>query len=165
MKKNLKTRTNLSKSVSLYENTEKWAFGLCLSFSPWLWVFSLSFEFFLEFWVLLKKQIQYLLSARSELWVFSNTFDTVFSATWLSNRTNPNGCPIKATFYVSHEWTDYTMVHDLYRAGHEIASHTITHSDGSWFDEGRWASGMETRHLKFPPCTEVHEFYGKNRRR
>ena len=26
------------------------------------------------------------------------------------NRTNPNGCPIKATFYVSHEWTDYSQV-------------------------------------------------------
>jgi len=63
-----------------------------------------------------------------------------YAKLFTSNRTNPNGCPIKATFYVSHEWTDYTMVHDLYRAGHEIASHTITHSDGSWFDEGRWAS-------------------------
>ena len=25
-------------------------------------------------------------------------------------RFNPNGCPIKATFYVSHEWTDYAQV-------------------------------------------------------
>jgi len=55
-------------------------------------------------------------------------------------RLNPNGCPIKATFYVSHEYTDYGQVHDLYRAGHEIASHTITHSHGSGFDEDRWAN-------------------------
>ena len=41
-------------------------------------------------------------------------------------RTNPNGCPISATFYVSHEWTDYSQVQNLYADGHEIASHSIT---------------------------------------
>lgn len=41
-------------------------------------------------------------------------------------RVNPNGCPISATFYVSHEWTDYSQVQNLYSAGHEIASHTIS---------------------------------------
>jgi hypothetical protein len=25
-------------------------------------------------------------------------------------RRNPNGCPIAATFFVSHEWTDYGQV-------------------------------------------------------
>lgn len=41
-------------------------------------------------------------------------------------RKNPNGCPIAATFYVSHEWTDYSQVQNLYAAGHEIASHTVS---------------------------------------
>ena len=41
-------------------------------------------------------------------------------------RLNPNGCPIAATFYVSHEWTDYGQVQSLYADGHEIASHTIS---------------------------------------
>lgn len=41
-------------------------------------------------------------------------------------RVNPNGCPISATFYVSHEWTDYSQVQNLYAAGHELASHTIS---------------------------------------
>lgn len=41
-------------------------------------------------------------------------------------RTNPNGCPIAATFYVSHEWTDYSHVQNLYASGHEIASHSIS---------------------------------------
>lgn len=41
-------------------------------------------------------------------------------------RVNPNGCPISATFYVSHEWTDYSQVQNLYSAGHEMASHTIS---------------------------------------
>ena len=41
-------------------------------------------------------------------------------------RKNPNGCPISATFYISHEWTDYSQVQNLYAEGHEIASHSIT---------------------------------------
>lgn len=40
-------------------------------------------------------------------------------------RKNPNGCPIRSTFYVSHEWTDYSQVQNLYAKGHEIASHSI----------------------------------------
>lgn len=43
-----------------------------------------------------------------------------------TGRLNPNGCPIAATFYVSHEWTDYSQVQNLYADGHEIASHTIS---------------------------------------
>lgn len=41
-------------------------------------------------------------------------------------RKNPNGCPITATFYVSHEWTDYSQVQNMYAVGHEMASHTIS---------------------------------------
>uniref|UniRef100_A0A1B0CKK6 NodB homology domain-containing protein n=1 Tax=Lutzomyia longipalpis TaxID=7200 RepID=A0A1B0CKK6_LUTLO len=41
-------------------------------------------------------------------------------------RVNPNGCPISGTFYVSHEWTDYVQVQNLYADGHEIASHTVS---------------------------------------
>lgn len=43
-----------------------------------------------------------------------------------NRRANPNGCPISATFYVSHEWTDYSQVQNLYADGHEFASHTIS---------------------------------------
>ena len=43
-----------------------------------------------------------------------------------SGRKNPNGCSVKGTFYVSHEWTDYGQVQTLYSRGHEIASHTIS---------------------------------------
>ena len=39
--------------------------------------------------------------------------------------TNPNGCPIKMTFFISHESTDYTLVNELHRLGHEIGSHSI----------------------------------------
>lgn len=41
-------------------------------------------------------------------------------------RKNPNGCPITGTFYVSHEWTDYSQVQNLYADGHEFGSHTVS---------------------------------------
>lgn len=43
-------------------------------------------------------------------------------------RKNPNGCPISATFYVTQGTggTDYSQVQNLYAAGHEMASHTVT---------------------------------------
>ncbi|VVC35996.1 Hypothetical protein CINCED_3A022481 [Cinara cedri] len=53
-------------------------------------------------------------------------------------RVNPNGCPISATFYVSHEWTDYSQVQNLYSAGHEIASHSVSHSFGEQFSQKKW---------------------------
>lgn len=51
----------------------------------------------------------------------------LYSELFESGRQNPNGCPIAATFYVSHEWTNYAQVHNLYADGHEIASHTISY--------------------------------------
>jgi len=45
----------------------------------------------------------------------------------LQEKLNPDGCNIKMTFFVSHENTDYTMANDLYRHGHEIAVHSVTH--------------------------------------
>ncbi|XP_063859315.1 uncharacterized protein LOC135100273 isoform X16 [Scylla paramamosain] len=54
-------------------------------------------------------------------------------------RLNPNGCPILSTMYVSHEWTDYSQVQNLYAEGHEIASHSITHSFGEQFSTTKWA--------------------------
>lgn len=39
---------------------------------------------------------------------------------------NPNGCPIHATFYISHEYNNYQYVQKLWNAGHEIAAHSIT---------------------------------------
>jgi hypothetical protein len=44
----------------------------------------------------------------------------------LSGLTNPDGCPVAATFYVSHEYTDYSKVHNLWAEGHEIALHSIS---------------------------------------
>jgi peptidoglycan/xylan/chitin deacetylase (PgdA/CDA1 family) len=42
-------------------------------------------------------------------------------------RTNPNGAPITGTFFVTHEYNNYSLTHQLYRQGHDIALHSITH--------------------------------------
>ena len=55
-----------------------------------------------------------------------------------SGRKNPNGCPPLGTFYVSHEWTDYSQVQTLYARGHEMASHSVTHSFGEKFSKNHW---------------------------
>jgi len=57
-------------------------------------------------------------------------------------RRNPNGCPISSTFYVSHEWTDYGHVQNMYSDGHEIASHSISHSFGEQFSMKKWLKEM-----------------------
>ncbi|RZC36106.1 hypothetical protein BDFB_003224 [Asbolus verrucosus] len=43
------------------------------------------------------------------------------------NRTNPDSCPVSATFFMAHEYTDYSKVHDLYVHNQEIALHSISH--------------------------------------
>ncbi|XP_011305618.1 uncharacterized protein Cda5 isoform X1 [Fopius arisanus] len=63
----------------------------------------------------------------------------LYSDLFEKGRKNPNGCPISATFYVSHEWTDYSQVQNLYATGHEIASHTVSHSFGEQFSARKWA--------------------------
>lgn len=45
-----------------------------------------------------------------------------------ADRTNPDGCPAAATFFVSHEYTDYSKVHALWTEGHEIALHSIRYA-------------------------------------
>lgn len=43
------------------------------------------------------------------------------------NLTNPDGCPIGLTYFVSGDYTNYKFVEELYKKGHEIASHSKTH--------------------------------------
>ncbi|XP_076041550.1 chitin deacetylase 8-like [Oratosquilla oratoria] len=45
----------------------------------------------------------------------------------LSGMQNPNGCNISMTFFVSHQYNNYSLMYDLYRHGHEIALHSVTH--------------------------------------
>jgi hypothetical protein len=41
--------------------------------------------------------------------------------------TNPNGCEIRGTFFLSHMYTEYPLVNLYYSQGHEIASHSVSH--------------------------------------
>ncbi|PRD25414.1 UNVERIFIED_CONTAM: hypothetical protein NCL1_41002 [Trichonephila clavipes] len=41
------------------------------------------------------------------------------------SRTNPNGCPIKGTFFVSHEYTSHFHLQKFFADGHEVAVHSI----------------------------------------
>ena len=76
-------------------------------------------------------------------------------------RRNPNGCDIKGTFFVSHNYTNYSAVQNMHRLGHEIAAHSITHNDDEsfWSDAGTedWARKMAGSRLiieKFSPITD-----------
>ncbi|XP_065645517.1 chitin deacetylase 8-like [Hydra vulgaris] len=44
----------------------------------------------------------------------------------LEGVTDFNGCPIKATFFVSGENVNYTLVKKLHESGHEIADHSVS---------------------------------------
>jgi len=57
-------------------------------------------------------------------------YEAMFDRT---KRRNPNGCDIKATFFVSHKYTNYSAVQHMHRQGHEIAAHSITHNDEEKF--------------------------------
>ncbi|XP_055346631.1 uncharacterized protein LOC129594093 isoform X2 [Paramacrobiotus metropolitanus] len=64
----------------------------------------------------------------------------LYTSIFSENRRNPNTCPIRGTFYVSHEWSEYFLVQNLYSDGHEIGSHSVTHTlPGKNFTKNDWA--------------------------
>lgn len=50
----------------------------------------------------------------------------IYQKVFMENRTNGNGCSIRGTFFLSHEYTNYRDVQKLWNDGHEIAVHSIT---------------------------------------
>ena len=62
----------------------------------------------------------------------NNNID-LYAEIFNQQRKNPNGCDIKGSFYVSHQYTNYSAVGNLHRLGHEIASHSITHNNNETF--------------------------------
>lgn len=59
---------------------------------------------------------------------------------------NKNGCNIGLTFFLSHDYAEYDLVHDLWQRGHEIASHSISHQTPTdyWknLDYNGWVNEM-----------------------
>jgi len=70
--------------------------------------------------------------------VNSNNFD-IYKRLFNGQRKNPNSCDIRGTFFVSHKYTNYSMVEELHRLGNEMASHSITHDN----DEDYWTLGSK----------------------
>uniref|UniRef100_A0AC35TSL0 EGF-like domain-containing protein n=1 Tax=Rhabditophanes sp. KR3021 TaxID=114890 RepID=A0AC35TSL0_9BILA len=69
----------------------------------------------------------------------TNIYKSILSG----KHVNPNGCPIKATFFVSHEWSNYDQIEWLYSAGHEIAINSITHRTLTQSNEVEWKQEMD----------------------
>merc|ERR1712126_272893 len=76
--------------------------------------------------------------------------------------SNPNGCAIRATHFVTHSYTDYSLVNKYWHMGHEIASHSITHRNNLTYWAGcRKRSGRrklwdrERSRRSFPPLIRV----------
>jgi len=80
---------------------------------------------------------------------------------------NPDGNPIRATHFLSAQYTDFTLVNQYYKMGHEMASHSITHRSNidywkglnvdGWSDE---ALGMRKMITQFAaiPAEEIKGF-------
>jgi len=79
------------------------------------------------------------------------TFDDAFTAyaeehfyRALFNGTykNPDNCPIRATHFISAQYTDYSLMNEYRNMGHELASHSITHRTNQTYwttmDEDGW---------------------------
>ncbi|KAL8583902.1 hypothetical protein ACOMHN_009655 [Nucella lapillus] len=64
-------------------------------------------------------------------------------------RRNPNGCPHGATFFVSHNSTDYCMVRKLHAREMEVADHSVTHR----FPHAWWA-GASKEEIAFEILTQ-----------
>merc|ERR1712212_667515 len=76
----------------------------------------------------------------------SQFYDELFGRPTEHNNSNPNSCALRATHYVTHQYTDYSLVNRWWRFGHEIASHSITHRNNLTYwqsmTEAEWAKEM-----------------------
>ena len=61
----------------------------------------------------------------------------VYDRLFHGERLNPKECTAKATFFVSHKYTNYSAVQELHRKGHEIGVFSITNED----DPKYWTDG------------------------
>jgi len=97
-------------------------------------------------------------TAQAEQNYYSHIFNTY---------KNPDGNFVRATHFVSAQYTDYTLVHKYWAKGHEIASHSITHRSVSEYwknlDADGWAAeaaGMKnmTSHFASIPKEDITGF-------
>uniref|UniRef100_A0A0M3K0P0 EB domain-containing protein n=1 Tax=Anisakis simplex TaxID=6269 RepID=A0A0M3K0P0_ANISI len=55
---------------------------------------------------------------------------------------NPNGCPIQATFFITHEWNNYDQSQWLMSTGHEIGVSSMTGDVLNQTSKQRWHAEM-----------------------
>lgn len=55
------------------------------------------------------------------------TITTFPAALSVLSYKNPNGCPIRSTWFLQHTYTDYHCVQQWHSRGHEVADHTVNH--------------------------------------
>jgi len=84
-----------------------------------------------------KPQIVYLtfddaLSNLASTQFYEELFGTPTNHTY----SNPNGCALRATHFITHSYTDYSLVNKWWHYGHEIASHSVTHRNDLKYWEG-----------------------------
>jgi len=75
---------------------------------------------------------------------------------------NPNGCPIRATHFITQTASDYSKINEYWHKGHEIAAHSITHRNNVTYWGGmspeEWAKEMVGirkmigQFANIPPC-------------
>ena len=65
---------------------------------------------------------------------FTLTFDDAVQAptvpvahALMTPHVNPNGCPIKATWFAQTLYSDFSLIQEWYAYGNEIADHTMNH--------------------------------------
>lgn len=65
---------------------------------------------------------------------FTLTFDDAVqgptipvAASLMKPHVNPNGCPIKATWFAQTIYSDFALIQQWYAAGNEVADHTMNH--------------------------------------
>merc|ERR1711971_1013911 len=54
-------------------------------------------------------------------------YEELFGTPTNHTYSNPNGCALRATHFITHSYTDYSLVNKWWHYGHEIASHSVTH--------------------------------------
>ena len=70
----------------------------------------------------------------------------------MTKNNNSNECPIRGTFFVTHNYNNYQMVEYFYSKGHEIAVSSVTGKTLRFRNESVWRDEIRTMRslLQFP---------------
>ncbi|KAI8347185.1 hypothetical protein EDC96DRAFT_521155 [Choanephora cucurbitarum] len=76
--------------------------------------------------------------------------DLLATAYDLLDVKNPNGCSAKGSWYVSMQYTDFSLVQQWYAQGNEVADHTFTHVGSPSAQEIAAARAMLNQYAGIP---------------